>query len=153
METISLIIALVSVIVAVVSVVFSVITYNRTVKHDRKQATLEAYNRLQSEVFDNLNRYTPAQIRNICEEPTSPEYKTISGYLARIEHFCVGVNERIYDEDIFYVMAHGYFDGYQLKKRIEPLLEAKNKSNNTQQLYYVNILAVLDWMKKRNNKS
>jgi hypothetical protein len=50
-------------------------------------------------------------------------------------------------------MAHGYFDGYQLKKRIEPLLEAKNKSNNTQQLYYVNILAVLDWMKKRNNKS
>ena len=153
MEIISLIIALISVIVAVVSVVFSVITYNRTVKHDRKQATLEAYNRLQSEVFDNLNRYTPAQIRNICEEPTSPEYKTISGHLARIEHFCVGVNERIYDEDIFYAMAHGYFDGYQLKKRIEPLLEAKNKSNNTQQLYYVNILAVLDWMKKRNNKS
>ena len=61
--------------------------------------------------------------------------------------------EKIYDEDIFYAMAHGYFDGYQLKKRIEPLLEAKNKSNNTQQLYYVNILAVLDWMKKRNNKS
>lgn len=121
MEIASLIVALVSGIVAAASVVFSVITYNRTVKHDRKQATLEAYNRLQSEVFDNLNTYTPAQIRNICDEPTSAEYKTISGYLARIEHFCVGVNEKIYDEDIFYAMAHGYFDGYQLKKRIEPL--------------------------------
>ena len=152
METISLIIALVSVIVAVVSVVFSVITYNRTVKHDRKQATLEAYNRLQSEVFDNLNRYTPAQIRNICEEPTSPEYKTISGYLARIEHFCVGINEKIYDKDVFYAMAHGYFDSHQLKKRIEPLLESKNKSNNTQQLFYTNIFSVLDWMRKKKLK-
>lgn len=153
METISLIIALVSTVVAVVSVVFSVITYNRTVKHDRKQATLEAYNRLQTEVFDNLNTYTPAQIRTICSDPQSSNYKILSGYLARIEHFCVGVNEEIYDEDIFYAMAHGYFDGHQLKKRIEPLLESKNISNNSQQMYYVNILAVLDWMKKRNNKS
>ena len=152
MEIISLIIALVSVVVAVASVIFSVITYNRTVKHDRKQATLEAYNRLQAEVFDNFNKYTPAQIRSICDEPTSPEYKTISGYLARIEHFCIGVNEKIYDEDIFYAMAHGYFDGHQLKKRIEPLLEAKNKSNDSQQLFYVNIFAVLDWMEKRNKK-
>ena len=153
MEITSLIIAVISVVVAAVSVAFSVVTYKRTVIHDRKQATLEAYNRLQSEVFDNLNTYTPAQIRNICDDPQSPDYKILSGYLARIEHFCVGVNEEIYDEDIFYAMAHGYFDGHQLKKRIKPLLEAKNKSNNSQQLYYVNIFAVLDWMEKKDKKS
>ena len=152
METISLIIAIVSVVVAVISIVFSVVNFNRTVKHDRKKSTLEAYNRLQREVFDNLNRYTPSQIRSICEDPKSAEYKTISGYLARIEHFCVGVNEKIYDEDIFYAIAHGYFDGHQIKKRIEPLLESKNRDSGSQELYYKNIRTVLERMKKRDKK-
>lgn len=152
MEIISLIIASISGIAAAMSVVFSVITYNRTLKHDRKQATLEAYNRLQSEVFDKLNTYTPAQIRNVCDDTKSPEYKILSNYLARIEHFCVGINEKIYDKDVFYAMAHGYFDSHQLKKRIEPLLDSKNKSNNTQQLFYTNIFSVLDWMRKRKLK-
>ena len=147
MEIISLIIALVSVVVAVVSVAFSVVTYNRTVTHDRKQATLEAYNRLQTEVFDNLNTYTPAQIRSICDDAISPEYKTLSNYLARIEHFCVGIKEKIYDEKVFYEMAHGYFDSHQLKNRIEPILESKNKNNNSHELFYKHTLSVLKWMK------
>lgn len=152
MEIISLIIAIISAVVAFASVIVSVVIYNHTVKHDRKQATLEAYNRLQTEVFDKLNMYTPAQIRNICDDSKSPEYKQISGYLARIEHFCVGINEKIYDEDVFYAMAHGYFDSHQLKNRIEPLLDSKNKSNNTQQLFYTNIFSVLDWMRKKKLK-
>ncbi len=100
MEFLSLIIALVSGVVAVVSIVFSIVTYNRTLSRDRKQATLEAYNRLQTEVFDKLNLYKPSEIKDICQNSKSAEYKTLSGYLARIEHFCVGINEKIYDENM-----------------------------------------------------
>lgn len=46
MESISLIIALISAFVAAASMIFTVISYKKTVIHDRKQATLEVYNRL-----------------------------------------------------------------------------------------------------------
>lgn len=149
-DIVSISIAIVSAFVAVASMAFSVISYRKTVIHDRKQATLDAYNRLQTEVFDNLNTYKPCEIQDIVEDPKAKDYKVISGYLARIEHFCVGINEKIYDEDTFYALAHGYFDGNQLKNRIEPLLEAKNKSNTTNELFYKNIYTVLQ---KMDNKS
>lgn len=82
-----LIVAIVSGVIAIASALFSVFTYYNTVLHDRKSATLEAYNRLQAEVFDPLNSYTPMEISDICEDTKSVEYKVLSGYLARIEHF------------------------------------------------------------------
>lgn len=150
MEVFSIIASSASIVIAFASVIFSLVTYRKTVTHDRKQATLDTYNRLQNEVLDNLNAYTPSEIADIAEEPRSAEYKKLSGYIARIEHFCVGINEKIYDDDTFYALAHGYFDGHQLKKRIEPLLKSKNRSNNTKQLYYQNIIAVLEWMKTKD---
>ena len=140
-----LIIAVVSSLIALVSMEFSIITYKNTASYDRKQATLEAYNRLQEEVFDSINSYTPKDIADICMNSKSTEYKVLSGYLARLEHFCIGVNEKIYDKDVFYKMAHGYFDGHILYRRIEPILMSKN---NPEQ-YYSNIYHVLEWMNKK----
>ena len=122
------------------------VTYYNTVIHDRKSATLEAYNRLQAEVFDALNSYTPTDISEICKDTKSVEYKVLSGYLARIEHFCIGVNEKIYDKDVFYKMAHGYFDGPILYRRIEPILMSKKNAEQ----YYSNIYSVLEQMNKKS---
>lgn len=135
---------------SVASVVFSVITYRKTVVHDRKQATIDAFNRLQEQVFDKLNMYEPSKIREISEDSRSAEYKTISSYIARIEHFCVGVRQKIYDRNTVYKLAHGYFDGGQIRSRIEPIIEKKNK--NSDEDYYSNIRFVLDWMKKESEK-
>ena len=140
--------AVVSCVIAITSVVISVITYHNTVVNDRKSATLEAYNRLQAEVFDPLNSYTPMEISDICEDTKSVEYKVLSGYLARIEHFCIGVNEKIYDKDVFYKMAHGYFDGHILYHRIEPILMSKKNAEQ----YYSNTYSVLEQMNKKSTK-
>lgn len=137
-----LVVAIISGIVAIASVCFSIYTYRSTVIHDRKKATLEAYNRLQAEVFDSLNSYTPTEISDICKNVKSTEYKTVSGYLARIEHFCVGITERIYDREVFYKLAHGYFDGHILYPRIKPILISKKNSKE----YYKNLYSVLEWM-------
>lgn len=146
METILSVIALA---ISVISGGFTLYTFYWTAARDRKQATLEAYNRLQSEVFDPINTYSPEEIEEICEDTKSMEYKILSGYLARIEHFCVGVNNKIYDDKVFYSLAHGYFDGHQLRKRIEPLLDAKNNSNFNKELFYANLYSVWDWMEKK----
>lgn len=146
METI---LSIIAIALSVISGGFTLYTFYWTAERDRKQATLEAYNRLQAEVFDPINTYSPEEIEEICEDTKSMEYKILSGYLARIEHFCVGVNNKIYDDKVFYSLAHGYFDGHQLRKRIEHLLNAKNTSNFSKELFYVNLYSVWDWMEKK----
>ena len=63
---------------------------------------------------------------------------------ARIEHFCVGVNQEIYDTETVYALARDYLDGV-IKKRIEPVIEKKNTFGHD---YYANIHQVYDWMAK-----
>ena len=146
METI---LSIIAIVFSVISGGFALYTFYWTAARDRKQATLEAFNRLQTEVFDKLNLYRPAEIKAICQDNKSDEYKKISGYLARIEHFCVGLNQGIYDKETFYALAHGYFDGSQLRNRIEPLIGCKNSANNKAAQYYDDILSTLRWMEKR----
>lgn len=143
METV---LSIVAICLSVASGAFAFYTFFWTARRDRKQATLEAFNRLQTEVFDYLNMYTPSDIRKICESTRSADYKTISAHLARIEHFCVGLNQGIYDKDTFYALAHGYFDGPMLQSRIQPIIDTKNHGNHTNELFYNDTLSVMEWM-------
>lgn len=136
--------------ISMLSLFFSVFTYVITVRRNRKQATLDAYNCLQEQVFDRLNQYTPSEIREIAKNNRSSEYKTISGLTARIEHFCVGVNQGIYDFKTMYELAHGYFDAAFLRVRIDPLLEKKHQ--NTSYDYYSNIHSVWAKMDQQTKK-
>ena len=142
---------LISIGFSLVAAAFSWITYRKSIIHDRQQATLDAYNQLQDQAFDKLNLYSPAAIRKIAEEPKSEEYKIISGYIARIEHFCVGVNQNIYDRKTVYALAHGYLDGNMLQSRIEPIIEKKHI--NATEDYYENIHTIIQWMKREESKS
>lgn len=130
--------------VSLFSAGFTLYTFIWTKVRDRKQATLEAYNRLQEQVLDHLNVYMPKQIAEIAKNTRSEEYKQISAYVARIEHFCVGVNQKIYDRNVVYELAQGYLDG-TIKNRIEPMIEKKNRCGHD---YYANIHQFYDWMEK-----
>ena len=149
--SIEMILSVIAAAISVVTFLFSLYTFSWTAKRDKKQATLDAYNRLQNEVFDKLNLYSPAQINEICKNVKLPEYKTLGGHLARIEHFCVGINTEIYDRKTFYSLAHGYFDGDQIRARIEPIIENKNRSNTTGKRFYDDITKVFEWMEKQHN--
>ena len=133
---------------SVIAAAFSLITYRKSIIHDRQQATLDAYNQLQEQALDHLNYYVPTRVAEIAKDPRSEEYKKISAYIARIEHFCVGVNQKIYDEKTVYELAHGYLDS-SIKKRIEPIIEKKNKFGHD---YYANIHQVYDWMDAETEK-
>ena len=139
---------LISIGFSVIAAVFSLITYRKSIVHDRQQATLEAYNQLQEQALDHLNYYVPTQVTEIAKDPRSDEYKKISAYIARIEHFCVGVNQKIYDQKTVYELAHGYLDG-GIKKRIEPIIERKNRFGHD---YYANIHKVYAWMEQETEK-
>ena len=85
--------------------------------------------------MDQLNLYKPQRMEEIAQNPGSEEYKKVSKYIARIEHFSVGVNQRIYDGRVVYELAHGYLDG-AIRNRIEPIITMKNRSGHD---FYANI--------------
>ena len=90
----------------------------------------------------------PPEIREIMNHTTSKQYNEVSGYIARIEHFCVGGNQEIYDRKTVYELAHGYFDGKKLRSRMEPVIDRKNQSADKD--YYENIHKVLAWMDRES---
>ena len=147
MENIT-VVDLITIAFSVIAAVFSLITYRKSVVHDRQQATLDAYNQLQEQALDHLNYYMPEMVNEIAKNPRSEEYKKISAYIARIEHFCVGVNQKIYDRKTVYELAHGYLDG-TVKDRINPIIEKKNQYGTD---FYENIHAVYAWMDKETEK-
>lgn len=133
---------------SIVSGAFSVYTYRKSVIHDKKQSTLEAYNRLEAEALEPLDKLMPATIKEIVHNPRSEEYKKVSVYVARIEHFCIGVEENIYDFDVMYKLGHGFLD-VRILNRIEPIIAKKN--SRSEEDYYANTNAVIRRMKIRNN--
>lgn len=110
-------------------------------KHDKCKDTLDAYNRLQSEAFDKLyTEYSKAKIADIVanyrKKEYIDEYRQLGLLLARIEHFCVGVEKDIYDWETLYELAHGFFDG-TIRSRISTLVE--RKETFTQEDLYANL--------------
>ena len=145
METI---LAIAAIVISVISGGFSLFTFFWTAERDRQQATLDAYNQLQVQALDHLNLYRPSNIKEIVQDCRSEEYKRLSAYVARIEHFCVGVNQKIYDRKTVYELAHGYFDG-GVRHRIEPIIERKNSLGID---FYENIHKLYDWMEKETER-
>ena len=143
--------SILAIIISAFTFLFSFYTFRWTARRDRKQATLDAYNTLQNEAFDKLNPLIPSEIQEIMKHTTSKEYNEVSGYIARIAHFCVGVNQEIYDRKTVYELAHGYFDGKKLRSRMEPVIDQKNQGADKD--YYENIHKVLAWMDRESGAS
>lgn len=150
-------ISILAVIVSIATFLFTVMVTYHGEQREKKQATLEALNVLQEQVFDNLNTHTFGEIAEVAEkwseaidaknkyvkntqgraeefwnnhheyQSVIDEYRKISGYLARIEHFALGVNTGIYDAKVTERAATTYF--VILYKKLLPILAVKNGGN------------------------
>jgi len=143
------IVDIVSLVFSAAAVVFSVFTYWSNIIHDRKQATLNAYNQLQEQALDKLYVYMPRELKEIVKNRRTEEYKVISSYVARVEHFAVGVNQKIYDLDTVYELSHGFLDG-GIRSRIGIIIERKGE--DFQEEFYQNIKMLYKKMDKRTEK-
>lgn len=128
---------------SIVSLCFSLFTWYRALIHDRKKDTLDAFNVLQQQALDPLQSYTRARIREIAEDARSEEYRIVSTYLARIEHFCVGVVQKVYDQRTVWELSEGFLNRGVYEK-LKPIIEHKNQQKN----YYRNFLAVVEKMNR-----
>ena len=150
-------ISIMAIVLSLASIVVSVVIYHKGVKREQKQATLDAINVLQVQVFDNLNQYRLSDIREIADawarlvgsrkgaeagrveltaedERLIDEYKVVSGYLARIEHFALGVNTGIYDVETAERAATSYLTMlYRVK--LKPIIQEKHSGPGDTEYY------------------
>ena len=122
METVLSIIALVF---SVISGLFTGFAFFFTWNRDKKQATFDAFNRLQDEVFDKINRLSKTQVKEIAGNPTNAEFTEYTKYLVRIEQFCIGVQSGIYAVSVTKKIASKYLADVFEKSR--PIIEHKRK--------------------------
>ena len=133
LEIATFVLSIISILLAVISAVHSIYVYIQTVKHDKKQATLDAFNILQEQVLDKINLYSNSKIKEIAEDARSKEYRELTILMARIEHFSVGVNTEIYDLKIVKRLAGKHF--CMLFDKLRPMIEKKRKINKTDKHY------------------
>lgn len=126
-------ISLAALLVSVSSVLVSVAIYRAGLLREKKQATLDAFNVLQTQVLDRLNHYRRYDIDEVAEDVHSADYKELSGLLARCAHFAVGVNTGIYDEKTVRRLAGRYI--ISLYDKMEPLIQKKRQLNQSERHY------------------
>jgi len=114
---------LISLLIALAALTISIFTYRQNVIHNRRINTLNAFNVLQEQVLDSLYRYTATEIIEISQHPKAERYKEISVFLARVEHFCVGVNTGVYDKDMVRSLAGKHL--VELFKKLRPVIDKK----------------------------
>lgn len=144
-------IALSALLLSGLSMVGSAFVYYTGRQRERRTATLNAFNVLQEQVLDHLNLYTRKRVEEIAASPKSEEYKLLSGYLARLEHFAVGINTEIYDVQVVKRLAGRYLCG--LQDKIDPLIQKKRQLNRTAK-HYDELEAMLNQMRSfyRDNR-
>lgn len=98
------VIAFISSCAAIISALFAGIQLSRTRKtqeemliREKKKDTIEAFNKLQTQVFDKLNEYSKQEIEEIASGSDWKKYAEIKKLIAKCEHFAVGVEEETYD--------------------------------------------------------
>ena len=141
----STIIDLISALGAVAAVIVGIITYTKDIRRKKKQDTLEAYSRLQREVIFDIVTMEKKDIQEACKHKVSAEYKKLTQQLIEIEMFCSGLENNIYDFDVFFDTAQDYFDNPKsvLRPRLEIVLATKDER------YQKNLYAVWDKMAKK----
>ena len=120
-----------------ISAGYAVIVYFKGLKRERKQATLDAFNELQAQVLDELAKYSPNAIRMIADDrrkkETKPKYNQLKTLIARIEHFAIGIEEKIYDFKTADKLAAEHL--IYLYNKVSPIIQAARESAKGKNTY------------------
>lgn len=133
----------ISLILSFSAIVTSVFQYIHESKRKRCEATINAFDELEESIFGK-SEYEKIDIENVLaihrkaqessddpdeEKKIDEEWHRLTQYLARIEHFSVGVNCEIYDVNILRRMAKSYL----LKQwdKLLPIIEQKRREKSS----------------------
>lgn len=127
-----------TVIIALLALFLSLFQFFRDNSREKREATLNAYNDLQTKVFTELNRFLK-QYRGKEEqlyklEINDKNWEKLTEWLARIERFSVGVNTNIYSLRVLNRLGGGYY--IRLFETLKPVIDKKRFKNISKGKHY-----------------
>lgn len=116
---------IIAVVISAVALLLTLFQLISDKKRSKKEATLNAFNLIQNEVFDEI--WSMKNIANMNRH--GEEWNKLTKSLARIEHFCVGVNVGVYDVRVINRMGGSFIIG--IYNKLKPAIEIKNEHSKT----------------------
>ena len=117
-----------AIVISILAFLFSIIQFFKDSSRAQKEATLNAYNYLQENVFSCLKRY---DLTNIKTE--TDEWNAITICMAKIENFSVGINTGIYSIEILNRLGGGFFISQY--EKLWPIIEKKRNEDPNSKHY------------------
>lgn len=122
-----------TIIISIISITVSVIAFVHSIylQHylSRKKATIEAFNTLQNEVLDKLvfdeKGNAELIVTNLHNQDCVKAYNDYRTLVARLEHFAIGVNQRIYSFRVVKTLAGTHL--ISLFQKVKPIIDKSNE--------------------------
>ena len=146
-----------TIIISIISIVVSIITLIHSIylQHylSRKKATIEAFNKLQYEVLDKLvfdkKGNADLVVKNLDNPDCFKAYNDYRTLIARLEHFAIGVNQRIYSFKVVEMLAGSHL--ISLFSKVEPIIEKSNEYYPDKQ-NFKEFISLVEHLKKEREK-
>lgn len=131
--------------ISLISLVLSIFTFIVNLKiekakdfQNRVNLTISEFERLQKEVFDQLNQCTNRDIANVITHYKADDcyrdlYNLYRSQIAKCEHFAVGVNSNVFVFDIVDRMAGKYI--IFLFEKVEPIIQESRANSYDKKIY------------------
>lgn len=118
----------IALIVSVLALGLSILQFFKESSRQKKEATLNAYNVLQNEVFSELKKYDLGNIKK-----GDDGWDDITICLAKIENFAVGINTGIYSLNILNSLGGGFFINQY--EKLLPIISKKREEDKKTKHY------------------
>lgn len=115
------------IVISILAMIISLWHHFTDDRRSRKKDTLDAYNDLQENVFDELNQIR-AKHPELSPDRNTDYRKSVMSSLARIERFSVGVNSGIYDIKVLKRCGGNYF--IRMYMFLEVIIDDKRSEKN-----------------------
>ncbi len=127
-----------TVVIALLALSLSLLQFVRDNSREKREATLNAYNDLQTHVFTELNcflkPYRGKEEDLYKLEINDDSWEHLTEWLARIERFSVGVNTHIYSLSVLNRLGGGYY--IRLFETLKPIIDKKRFKNTSKGKHY-----------------
>lgn len=145
-------ISLLAFAISIISLIFTIFYNHKTHERQKKQLTIETFNKLTEQLFDKEEKL----LRKIHDTSTVFDFsdknnqKEIKEILSAFERFCVGVNTNVFDIVILDKMAGSFI--IDLYSDCYPYIKSR-RENVRRLLAYTEIEQVVNKLNKGRSKS
>ncbi len=133
-DIISMIVSAGATIIAAIALVNTYQSQRDALIRERKQATIEAFNILQTEVLDPMVNIKKSEAKLAAERHLEADgdkeiYDAFRAQIARLDHFAVGICEETYDYETFCKLGGEHV--MYLYEKVEPIITEARTCSET----------------------